>query len=118
MEGVKDVSAAIAYCQKEETRTEGPLTFGNLPKSKARQQLLAKDAIKLTPEEKLNLPVSQYLAVDKLTRVISYNTPATFNGPRKCFWVVGDSGVGKSRFVKSKTPYIKSSNKWWDGYNQ
>lgn len=40
-----------------------------------------------------------------------------FEGPRQCFWLVGDPGVGKSRYVKAFRPYIKPSSKWWDGYN-
>lgn len=34
-----------------------------------------------------------------------------------CFWLTGDPGVGKSRYVKSFKPYMKAINKWWDGYN-
>lgn len=42
----------------------------------------------------------------------------TFKGPRECFWIVGEPGAGKSRYVKEFGPFIKASNKWWDGYNQ
>jgi len=31
-------------------------------------------------------------------------------------WIVGDPGVGKSRYVNALNPYKKSLNKWWDGY--
>lgn len=30
----------------------------------------------------------------------------------------GQPGVGKSRYVKSFKPFLKSLNKWWDGYEQ
>lgn len=33
-------------------------------------------------------------------------------------WIYGKPGVGKSHAVRSSEPslYIKSQNKWWDGY--
>jgi hypothetical protein len=40
--------------------------------------------------------------------------------PRKCYWIVGKPGIGKSYYVRNLYPdaYIKSQNKWWDGYEQ
>lgn len=40
-----------------------------------------------------------------------------YYGPRTCFWLVGQPGVGKSRYVKAFQPFIKPCSKWWDGYN-
>ena len=40
----------------------------------------------------------------------------TFKGPRECLWIYGSTGVGKSWYAKSFNPYMKSQNKWWDGY--
>lgn len=39
-----------------------------------------------------------------------------YKGPRQAFWIYGDPGVGKSRYCKAFGPFIKASNKWWDGY--
>ena len=38
---------------------------------------------------------------------------------RKCFWIHGPSGVGKSYLVRLAFDnlYEKQNNKWWDGYN-
>ena len=38
---------------------------------------------------------------------------------RKCFWLYGPSGIGKSRLVRDSFNeiYEKSNNIWWDGYN-
>ena len=41
-----------------------------------------------------------------------------YKGIRKCWWIYGKPGIGKSYAVRSVYPnlYVKSSNKWWDGY--
>lgn len=35
------------------------------------------------------------------------------------FWIMGATGVGKSRYVREKhyPVYPKMRNKWWDGYD-
>jgi len=37
---------------------------------------------------------------------------------RKCLWVYGEPGTGKSKFVHDHYPnaYWKNANKWWDSY--
>ena len=38
---------------------------------------------------------------------------------RKCFWLYGPSGIGKSYLIRNtfNDLYEKSNNQWWDGYN-
>ena len=40
---------------------------------------------------------------------------------KKCYWLVGTPGTGKSRFAAAFDPhesYIKAPNKWFDAYNK
>lgn len=43
--------------------------------------------------------------------------------PKTNYWIVGATGIGKSRWVRDRYPggvadfFYKAQNKWWDGYN-
>jgi len=40
--------------------------------------------------------------------------------PKECVWITGAPGIGKSRYVRDNfdNVFLKSQNKWWDGYKQ
>lgn len=59
IEGVSLDNGIQGYCNKEETRLEGPWSFGEFKKQ--GRPTLAKDVVKMTEEELLDLPMHQYL---------------------------------------------------------
>lgn len=112
---------AIKYMTKTDKE---PLVFGcDIDNSTSRTEI----AKRLIDGEKLNDLVILYPSIiydyEKLrNNIILYNIDKhkiDINIERKCFWIYGDSGVGKSYLVRMafKELYEKGNNIWWDGYN-
>lgn len=118
MEVTRDLQAAIEYVQKEDTRVMGPWRHGNIPVKSDKGELTIRTARTLSREEKEDLSVHRYIAVQRAIAMHKADTPSTFEGPRECFWVYGNPGTGKSRMVKEMNPYDKPLSKWWCGYDQ
>ena len=80
------------------------------------------DAVKgvVHPESSMYVRYRMYL--DQVAN--AHRPPYVFNGEldTKNLWIVGDTGCGKSRFVREvaiaegKSVFDKMLNKWWDGY--
>lgn len=105
---------AIDYCNKEDTRLDGPWTFGEKPTEGGRPKL-AREVIDLTEEDLLDLPMHQYIQAKKIIKLHG-EVQAFYEGPRKCLWIWGEPRIGKSRAARQKDPFMKELNKWWDGY--
>lgn len=123
-ESAKRPEKAIDYCQKAESRVDGPWSFGTYLDSGRKclsntVQLLANKSIQELASE---LDPIRYNAAVKATahfkiyqkvRTAPRNSQTT-----KGVWLCGKPGVGKSWAARKKWPdlYLKAQNKWWDGY--
>nr|WAE42353.1 MAG: replication associated protein [Cressdnaviricota sp.] len=109
------------YCTKEDTRIKGPFEHGTSPVKrnsktdweKVWEWAKSGDLEKIDPK----IRVTQY----KTLRTIRADNlkPQTQKDVRG-IWVWGEPGIGKSHFARvtfsEDKYYIKSANKWWDGY--
>lgn len=106
------------YCKKDGDFDE----FGDEPKQGARTDL--KAACELVKNESaqavaLAMPelfVKYHRGLKELELAIQ--KPYTHTGVRG-IWIYGEPGTGKSHAARLFDPdaFIKSQNKWWDGYN-
>jgi hypothetical protein len=117
---------ARAYCSKEETREENsfPIEWGQWREQGRRSDLhsLAED---IRERQLTHSQVAEEygaLAIRYSRGINDYiaatSTPYTPEGLRG-IWIVGVPGSGKTRSVEEQFAgdlYVKSVNKWWDGY--
>lgn len=120
-------AAAIEYCTKEDS---SPFVIGidlkeyYLAKKQKRKYIgiklnegmSLKDLVKEFPENRWDIPVLKK-AQDILDQP---EGPAIeWDRPAENLWIVGPPRIGKSYWAHNgwaTPPYIKASNKWWDGY--
>lgn len=114
-------SQAIAYCSKQDTRVEGPWTFGDKKSQGKRSDLLAvkEDIDDGATVEQLwdnHFPqmvqheagIQKYINTKSIKR--DFKTKVTV--------LMGPPGCGKTRYVMDKYPnaFFKNPTEWWDGY--
>lgn len=111
------------YCQKEETRLDGPWTLGtwNEVGQGCRTDLLHVQKLIQQGESELyiannnfNTWVRNYKALREYRRILSPNR----NWMPVVHVVLGPTGTGKSRWAMQVLPdaYWKQRSIWWDGY--
>jgi len=118
---------SLLYCQKEEGRLEGPWEFGKRPtwniKGQRRlnnSEILTQELTTLWDEEKLSW--FDFEKARKAKALYSYDKKKMWIprwNTKRCLWMQGEPGCGKSSWAHTnlkKNFYIKSQNKWWDGY--
>jgi len=116
-----DPQASILYCTKEESRVSGPYELGTRPTWNVKGQklknidLITGDLKKLVDEDKISL-----LSLKRVmeNRVIYQNFKTILPEEKKVkgTWHYGEPRTGKSTAARTGTYYLKSANKWWDGY--
>lgn len=110
------------YCLKEDTRVEGPWTFGEYPlrrNSKTDWDQIYALAKKRNFEEiPKDVLVVHYNSISKIAKD---NTVAKECTHLRGIYIYGKSGIGKSLLARSLFPtysvFAKAPNKWFDSYD-
>lgn len=124
--GINLNNGADNYCNKEDTRVEGPWTFGIRPAKLNKTGDLArrnKELIEMGAKRAID---EGHVKIEKLKSLMQsldaytlLSPPiAAIEGPLQHEWHWGVSGSGKSHNTRTKYPdaYLKGRNVWWDGY--
>lgn len=117
---------AKEYCMKEDTRIDGPWEFGEF-KASGGNQGKRTDIDDVLDAIKEKRPRDDYLFTPAYVKYFKgfehvrllAQTPYTHTETRG-IWLWGPPGTGKSHFARETYPnaYLKSQNKWFDGYDQ
>jgi hypothetical protein len=110
---------AREYCQKTESRVEGPWEYGTKPlqrNSKADWEEVYTNAKRGRLED---IPADiRVRCYSQLKKIEKDHLVVKDSDHLRGVWIYGPSGVGKSRSARRDYPdaYPKLCNKWWDGY--
>lgn len=102
VEPVHDLKAAIKYCQKEETRVEGPFIFGEAPHQGRRTDLADACMAVRNGANMRELCDAFPTVVAKYPRgmaTLIANAPRAPRGPPIIIWIHGATGTGKSKWI-------------------
>lgn len=67
IENCVDPEAAMRYCQKDDTRVEGPYEIGEAPVFHRKK--ITREFINMTEEQLLELPLHQYIQANKAKKI-------------------------------------------------
>jgi hypothetical protein len=122
-EPVKNIEASLKYVVKENTRLEGPWTFGELPVKRNSKDdweevfnLAKSGKIEEIPAQIRVQHYSNLKRIEKDFMPMNHQTEST-----RGVWIHGNPGCGKTHMIRENFGaegglYLKNNNKWWDGY--
>jgi len=119
LEVVRSLQHAIDYCMKDGDYEE----VGVRPLQGKRNDLEEVCKLVLAGEPMATVASEHPTAYVKFSRGLISLRHTTFKAVNhtdtRGFWYWGPPGTGKSRFARdnNEDAYIKSQNKWWDGYD-
>ena len=126
IEAAKSGFDSWTYCTKEDTRVEGPFTYGVMPKPPTRSKQSTEEfnraCLSLGPDEMVKagqLSLRDYIKVTQAVQIFNLrNKERTSLDKLSNEWHYGPTGTGKSFSVRQSCPglFNKPFNKWWDGY--
>jgi len=113
----------INYCNKVDNDSYEWGIVRNIARGRAKQQ--ADWDLLLNKAEKGDLAYireynpREYLIYYNIFKRIELANLKPEPVARKCYWLFGKPGIGKSRVCQQFWPdaYWKAANKWWDGYS-
>ncbi len=122
---VKINNGADEYCNKEDTRLEGPWEFGIKPArrnlkgdtKRRNEQLMEMGTAKAVEEGYIK--IEDACKLEKALQLLKLISSSPYEHHEvRGEWHYGVAGAGKSHTVRTRYPdaYIKSQNKWFDGY--
>lgn len=114
----KDGPRIRNYCRKQETRLADPIEVGTYPEKGTSGSY--SDALACAKEGRISDIDPEILIrnLGNLQKIAAQFTEAYEHHEVRGLWYVGPPGTGKSHKARELHPdlYIKSQNKWWDGY--
>lgn len=124
-EVVKKNNGADEYCNKDDTRVEGPWSFGVKPArrdvkgdvARANAEIAQMGAHKAC--EQGLIPIVKYKQAKQSINAYRLDSATAYASDTvRGVWIWGPPGVGKSHYARETYPdlYVKSQSKWWDGY--
>lgn len=106
----------IDKCKKYRKYSTGKKT--RIEKEKENQIFLQYNLSGLA--EKGVISLNRLPVLQKAKQIVEHSKKVSWNQLKKCFWIMGDPGSGKSYVVRKffeDQVFNKDHSKWWDNYN-